>query len=179
MARWRWWRDTARQPGRSVRRAVTAPLALLVVAVLLSGCSWVQGLFGSNEPDKGVSVSVFDVAVGDCFVAPPEVSAELSSMSRVPCSEPHQEEAYAVVPYKPEDKSDAYPGNDTLSTFAQGACAQAFTDYVGIGYPDSSLYFTYLLPSARGWQQGDDRSVLCFVTTTGQKLTASVKGSKL
>jgi hypothetical protein len=38
---------------------------------------------------------------------------------------------------------------------------------------------TYLLPSARSWQQGEDRSVLCFVTTTGDPLTNSVKGSKL
>ena len=65
-----------------------------------------------------------------------------------------------------------------LPDAAEGACAQRFQSYVGVAYQDSSLFFTYLLPSARSWEQGDDRTVLCLVTTTGQKLTASVKGSK-
>jgi hypothetical protein len=65
-----------------------------------------------------------------------------------------------------------------LTTFAQGACAQRFTDYVGVNYLDSKLYFTYLLPSARSWEQDADRNVTCFVTTTGNQLTATVKGSK-
>ena len=65
-----------------------------------------------------------------------------------------------------------------LSAFAQGACAQHFTGYVGVDYLDSSLFFTYLLPSARSWESDDDRDVICFVTTTGGTLTGSVKGSK-
>ena len=54
-----------------------------------------------------------------------------------------------------------------------------FQDYVGISYLDSSLFFTYLMPSARGWEQDTDRSVVCFVTTTGAELTASAKESRL
>jgi hypothetical protein len=154
-------------------------VGVLLVAVLVTSCSWVSGLFGGNKADKGVAVSVFDIAVGDCFVAPTDVKAELSDLSRVPCTVPHQQEAYASVTYTPPDGSDDYPGNAALDTFAKGACAQAFTGYVGIAYQDSSLWLTYLLPSARSWQQGDDRSVWCFVTTTGQALTKSVKGTKL
>lgn len=150
-----------------------------LVAAALTSCSWVQGLFGDDQPDKGVQVSVFDVKVGDCFLAPPEVKAELSGLQRVPCSDPHQQEAYAVETYRPKNGSDAYPGDALLSDFAKGACAQSYASYVGIGYLDSSLWYTYLLPSARSWQQDDDRSVLCFVTTTGQSLTQSVKGSKM
>jgi hypothetical protein len=170
--------QTPFRSGRFRRGAVRALLVLLT-GMLLTSCSWVQGLFGSDQPDKGVPVSVFDVSVGDCFIAPGEVKAELSDLQRVPCAVPHQQEAYAILPYKAADDSDVYPGNATLDTFAKGACAQAFTSYIGINYPDSSLWMTYLLPSARSWQQGDDRSVLCFVTTTGQALTKSVKGSKL
>ena len=29
------------------------------------------------------------------------------------------------------------------------------------------MFFTYLIPSARGWEQNKDRSVVCFITTTG------------
>ena len=167
-----------RHAGRS---AVGVAVVLIVMGLALSGCSWVNHVLGRNDPDKPVSVSVFDVQVGDCFTAPGDARAELSDLSKVPCGAPHQQEAYAIVAYAPPAGSDPsiYPGNQLLDTFAKGACADAFAGYVGTDYPDSSLWFTYLLPSARGWSQGDDRSVTCFVTTTGADLTASVKGSKL
>ena len=50
--------------------------------------------------------------------------------------------------------------------------------YVGVDYLDSSLFYTYLLPSARSWDD-DDRSVVCFVTSPGEPLQRSVKGSRL
>lgn len=166
--------DAAR--GWRTRTALVAWVG--VVAVLLSSCSWVSGLFGDKTENKGVPVSVFDVSVGDCFVAPTEVKAELSDLGRVPCSMPHQQELYDIATYQPPNGSDDYPGSAALETFAKGACAQSFTGYVGIAYPDSGLWMTYLMPSARSWKQGEDRSVLCFVTTTGEPLTESVKGSK-
>jgi hypothetical protein len=74
--------------------------------------------------------------------------------------------------------TSSYPGEDVLTTFAQGSCAQKYGQYVGVSYLDSALFFTFLLPSARSWEQAQDRNVLCFVTTTGGKLKASVKNSK-
>jgi len=127
-----------------------------------------------------VSVSVFTARPGQCFVSPTTVHAELSKISRTPCSSKHNQEAYATVGYVPADGSKAtstYPGSDLLTKFAQGACAQRFATYVGVDYLDSSLYFTYLLPSPRSWQ-ADDRNVICFVTTAGGTLDSSVKGSK-
>jgi hypothetical protein len=170
----------------AARRPISASAAALVVALLavliaLSGCSWVKGIFGGNNPNKPASVSVFTVAIGDCFLAPAEPRAELSELTEVPCTVPHQQEAYAVLTYLPAAGTDpsVYPGNQALETFAKGACASAFTAYVGTAYPDSSLFYTYLLPSPRSWTGTEDRSVICFITTTGATLTASVKGSKL
>lgn len=144
----------------------------------------ISGWFGDDDPSKPVAVTVFDAAVGDCFLAPEEVKAELVDLSKVPCDVEHQQELYAKVDYHaaegaPTADADAYPGEAALDTYAQGACAQEFSAYVGIDYPDSGLWLTYLLPSARSWQQGSDRTIACFVTTTGDPLTASVKGSKL
>lgn len=164
-----------------VLRHVAAGIAVIFMT---TSCSLLSGWFGSDDPAKPTGVSVFDAAVGDCFLAPAEVKAELADLQRVPCDIAHQQELYARVDYQAaagaqSATADTYPGDSVLDTFAQGACAQAFTDYVGIAYPDSGLWMTYLLPSARSWQQGKDRSVLCFVTTTGDPLTQSVKGSKL
>ena len=127
-----------------------------------------------------MSVPVFSVRAGQCFVSPTSVHAELSNVNRTPCRRPHNQEAYAIVAYRSADGSpvSAYPGSDLLTQFAQGACAEEFGRYVGVSYLDSKLFFTYLLPSPRSWEQAHDRNVICFVTTAGGDLTSSVKGSK-
>jgi len=133
----------------------------------------------------GKEVSAFDVKVGDCLTPPSTVKAEISKLTIRPCSEPHTEEAYAIVDYATTDSSGqstgdiGYPGSDALTTYANSVCAERFAGYVGVPYTDSSLYFTFLLPSARSWQSANDRSVICFATTTGgQSLTGSIKNSK-
>jgi hypothetical protein len=155
-------------------------LALVAATGLLAGCGW----FGKDSPGK--SISAFDIKVGQCFTPPSEVKAEIATITVLPCSTEHTEEAYSIEKYSSDgaanstasDSTASYPGADVLTTFANSVCAQNYADYVGVPYTDSSLYFTYLLPSARSWESGGDRSVICFVTTTGQKLTASVKNSK-
>lgn len=168
-------------------RSVVSALTVLVVLSMTASCSLVSSWFGNDDPAKPTSVSAFDVTPGECFLAPKAVIGELADLSKVPCDVDHQQELFATVTYEApagatanqDIAGDTYPGDAALDTFAKGACAEAFTGYVGIAYPDSGLWMTYLLPSARSWQQGKDRTVLCFVTTTGGSLTSSVKGSKL
>lgn len=144
------------------------PAAALVVLLALAGCTG----------DDDATPSVTDVVVGDCLLAPAEVKAEVETVTRVACSEPHEQEAYATVPVVDEKGTaiDTFPGDAWLKSFSDGVCAAAFEGYVGVDYRDSNLFFTYLQPNARGWGEGD-REILCLVTTTGEKLTASVKGS--
>jgi hypothetical protein len=158
------------------RRRPAGARALLLSAALLAaaGCSV------GKDAKPGRDVSSFKLEVGDCVVPPTEIKAELSKVRVVNCATRHTQEAYALVDYAPADgasPASVYPGDDVLKKFADGACAQRYEGYVGVAYADSKLFFTYLLPSARGWQ-GGDRSVVCFVTTTGGPLTKSVKGSK-
>ncbi len=169
----------ARQP-QTASRAVAA-LGMCVLLAVLSGCGWISAVFGEKKADASTSVSVFKVQVGQCFNPPAGVKAELSELIAVPCTQPHTQEAYASPGYRGPSGADAsvYPGDAALASFAKGSCAQAFTQYVGVSYLDSSLFFTYLLPSARSWEQGNDRTVLCFVITTGKPLATTVKGSKL
>jgi hypothetical protein len=163
------------RPGPAVAAWAVVCGAVCAAALMLSGCS----VFGSNK-SASASESVFAVRPGQCFRSPADVKAELATLNRTSCKQSHTQEAYALVNYTNPDGSaaSAYPGSDLLTSFAQGACAQHFTDYVGIDYLDSSLYFTYLLPSARSWESDDDHDIICFVTTTGSALTSSVKGSK-
>lgn len=156
-----------------VRRRSAWVLAL--AAGLLVGCS------GSGDETGGEAVSVFDLGPGDCFLPPDEILAELADLKRVPCSVEHFQEVFAVVPFRNPDGAEAtsYPGVAALESFADGACAGQFADYVGVSYLDSALDFTRLIPSARGWEQSGDRDITCVVFTTGAPLTASVAGSRL
>jgi hypothetical protein len=123
---------------------------------------------------------VFTVRPHQCFAAPTAVHTELSSLQVTPCTSAHAEESYAVVPYVDSQNpgTTTYTGSDKLSKFAQSACAQRFTKYVGVNYLDSHLFFTYLLPSPRSWEQGVDRTIICFVTSVSGLRTASAEGSK-
>ena len=172
-------RDTTRRPevrSSAVLRAVGVVVTASVALGALTGCSF----FGKN--DKTTVVSVLKAKPGDCLVAPTAITAEVTNLTVVPCSQPHEQEVYALATYPlpaGTEKTAAYPGEAVLKAYADGACLGAFAGYVGSDYRDSSLFFTYLLPSARGWQAGDDRDVTCVITTTGAKRTSSVKGSKL
>lgn len=172
-------RDTTGRPLRRSPVALRTVGAIATAAVALgalTGCSF----FGKN--DKTTVVSVLKAKPGDCLVAPKAITAEVTNLTVVPCTQPHQQEVYALAAYPlpaGSETSAPYPGEAVLKAFADGACLGAFAGYVGSDYRDSSLFFTYLLPSARGWQAGDDRDVTCIITTTGSTRTSSVKGSKL
>jgi Septum formation len=155
-------------------------LAIVTAMAGLSGCGWVSSWFSSDDTPKPEAVSVLKVNVGQCFAAQDTFNAEIADLQSVACTGPHRQEAFAVVDYQPPPgvQGDAFPGDAVLGAYADAVCAQSFETYVGISYLDSSLYFTYLIPSARGWQESDDRAVVCFATTTGQELTSSVQGTK-
>ena len=153
------------------RRSHAAALAVITV-LLTAACS------GSD--DDATKVSIFDLEVGDCVRAAKDVSAEVKDVEQVGCEVGHELELYSEVAFTTATgDTGAFPGDAALVTFADGVCAQGFEEYVGVDYRDSTLYFTYLLPSARGWDQGPDNSVLCFVTTTGEQLTATARGSQI
>jgi hypothetical protein len=154
---------------------MTRPFALLVAmlaALSLGGCSW----FGGKS--KPANQPVLTVGAGQCFESPSAVHTELTSLQRTSCSKPHALESYARVGYKKNVANLAYPGSDVLTKYAQSVCAQEFNSYVGIDYQDSSLFFTYLLPSPQGWEQNLDRFVLCFIESNASLRTTSAKGSK-
>ena len=142
------------------------------MAVLASACSAF-----SNSALGSRNVSVFDLKPGDCVTPPTQIKASISTVVVLPCHEAHTQQVYALA----HDNAGAdanYPGTPALRTFANASCLQEFAGYVGVDYRDSTLFYTYLLPSVRSWA-ADDRTVVCIVTTTGQKLTQSVKGSKI
>lgn len=163
-------------------RTVLASLVTAGLMAALLGCS---GSSGVKRQAGGVIVkagpeSVFDLRVGDCIVPPTKLpnpdKPELEKMQAVPCGDAHTHEVFARPAYT---DSDVYPGPSKLRGFADGACLTEFEGYVGTPYEDSTLGFSYLLPSLRSWNEDKDRTVVCLLVATDAELTTTAKASGL
>lgn len=156
----------------TVRRLAAAAIALSLV---LGACS-------DDSPDRdgdgritsAGDLSVFDLVEGDCVVLDSDVEAANSTLPVVPCDEPHQAEVYSLVVL---DDLDQYPGERELSNRAELECVGTFGDYVGVELADSTLFFTYMIPAVRSWQEDGDRTVVCMALGVGGPLEGSVKGT--
>ncbi|MGH8980265.1 MAG: septum formation family protein [Acidimicrobiales bacterium] len=156
---------------RTRRSLSTVAVAIVVAAAGSFGASC--SLFGGSSAAR--QVSVFTLAVGQCLVPPKKVQADLTKIEVVPCTTGHTQEVYALA----KDRAGStYPTSAKLDSFANAACLDHFAGYVGIPYQQSSLFFTYLLPSVRSWADGD-RTVVCVAETTGRSLTKSIQGAKI
>jgi hypothetical protein len=124
--------------------------------------------------DEG-TVDAFQVRVGDCFDDVDSFAEEVSSLPGVPCSQPHDNEAYAVF-----DVSIAtYPDDEAMWELANESCLERFESFVGMDYDSSSLDILTMYPTIESWKQ-NDREVVCAVyDINANKLVGSAKGRSL
>ena len=104
-------------------------------------------------------VDVFDLEVGDCLTEVQATEETIFNVETAPCSEPHSDEVYAVVPLPEGD----YPGDEAVAAQADEVCTAEFESFVGLPYEESVLYYNYLYPSdEESWNAGF-RWVTCSV----------------
>ena len=123
------------------------------------------------------SVDAFDVHVGDCFDDySTSFNDEVSSVPGVPCSDPHDNEAFAVF----DVTITSYPeSDDHMAELAHNSCLERFDSFVGRDYESSSLDIITLYPTSASWKQSD-REVVCAVyDMEAIKLVGSVQGQGL
>jgi hypothetical protein len=115
------------------------------------------------------------MAVGDCFEPPADLTSG-DPVTPADCSAAHGAEVIAV------DQLDGteYPGDDAVLGQIETLCLDAFVDYVGVEYADSTLDAIYFYPTEASWALGD-RLLLCSAATMdGSPLDAgSIAGSGL
>jgi hypothetical protein len=123
----------------------------------------------------GGTIDAFQVKVGDCFDDSASSGDEIGSLPGVPCSEPHDNEAYALIDLTITD----YPEGEGMYELAFASCMQQFEAFVGKDYDSSSLDIFTMYPSTESWKQ-NDREVICSVyDVDANKLQGSVKGRGL
>jgi putative regulator of septum formation len=106
-----------------------------------------------------------------------ELTAEVAELPVIDCTKPHTHEIFATV----QNTVDAvYPGMAALEQFAETNCYKQFEPYVGIDWPDSSLFVTWIVPSLGSWNDEDDRAVMCVLgRKDGGQLERTAKDIKL
>jgi hypothetical protein len=119
-------------------------------------------------------VSVFSLTVGTCVNNPDLGKGLVSTLTSVPCDQPHTHEVFHRAAYVANPVYDA----EALANFATQQCRDAFNAYVGTPYDQSSIFFLHLAPSSESWNQNHDREVACLLYKPGG-LTTSAKDTKV
>lgn len=144
-------------------------------AVALSGCSLLtsfnESLVAQINP-LAQEDSVFDVKTGDCVLTDSMTDDEVLSIPIVPCSEPHDDEAYFAF----DLDLPAFPGTETTNNLADEGCLDEFAGFVGIEYQNSELFQWSLFPTSESWSNGD-REVLCMIYDPESQTTGTLKNS--
>ena len=139
-----------------------AVVLLCVVMALAVGC------------EEG---NVFELAEGDCFNYQGEQDKEVSDVELVPCEDPHQFEAYAVVLIE-EPSGLPFPGSTQVGLLSDNLCLASFEEFVGLPYSDSILEVLTFSPSQDSWEDMDDREVVCVLFDPEDLYTeGSMRGS--
>jgi hypothetical protein len=120
------------------------------------------------------NVDAFQVRQGDCFndSHTGEGEYEVSSVPGVPCSEPHDNEAFAVF----DVAFSEYPVDEDMGDLAYNSCMEHFESFVGKEYDSSTLEITTMYPSSASWAENDREVVCAIFDMNAKKLVGSAKG---
>jgi hypothetical protein len=159
--------------------APPAPSPLVRATCGLFACLAIAACSGGDGGDPVVQLTAEQA--GTCLDFPPDTGPEVTSLPAVACDVEHTHEIFAVIDYQPPDSatgSDLYPGFDEQERFSQAECLTLFEPYVRVGAFDSSLFYSWIVPTLTSWDKSDDRQVICVVgNQNGAPLFTSVKGS--
>ena len=159
------------------RRPRTAFAAFALVALALAGCSDDDEVDPTEPAAQEVLEVSIDQQAGTCMQVDDELPAEVEELPVIGCDQPHTHEIYATVIGGAD--GDVYPGLSALETTAQTECLTQFETFVGISAFDSTLSFTWLVPTLDGWNEQDDRELLCVLADAeGAPLTGTMRASE-
>lgn len=127
--------------------------------------------------DSG-NVDAFQLRMGDCFNNGGAAydGSEVSSLAGIPCTQPHDNEVYAVM----NVTGSSFPGEDEMWDMAINKCLGRFEGFVGRDYESSSLDIVSLYPTEDSWKLQNDREVVCALYhVDSEKLVGSAKNKAL
>jgi hypothetical protein len=151
--------------------------AVVLCALAVACSSGTERDDEGNVTDAG-DVGAFDLRPGDCFNDTDNEAEEFESLRVVPCDDPHDNEIYASFDY-PADDGEPFPGIEAIYEFGEPECFDAFEAFVGSGYDESEFDFDLIYPIQEGWDEFDDRTILCYLWQFElEKIEGSAEGTR-
>lgn len=158
--------------------AISSIVISIVLVLAASGTFLYRALHEAKRDTTGAvtvagDIDVFALKVGDCVADLPADNVEVKTVRVVPCSQPHQVEAFlrGSLPEGP------FPGSDGVTKSVEAKCGEGFLPYVGVNFEVSKLDLFYFAPIEKGWARGD-RVFVCLASAGTAPTTGSVKGSR-
>lgn len=143
-------------------------LALWTVALVTGGVA----AFWEGFRDGARSDSVLSLRKGDCFTSPGGLEGWTVKALKVPCTDEHDGEVFALVAVPGSD----FPGDDSLVELGEDRCYERRSAYVMDGWSlPEEIGVYYFAPSEQSWRFGD-RSVACVLgRENGTRFSGSLR----
>ncbi len=163
------------------RRALALAGSAVALSIALSGCSALNGILGGGSGDanrdeesgqvtESANIDIFALKVGDCKMESP--SGLIQDADVVPCAEPHDEEVYHEI-----TMDDGEYSEDAINTASEECIGDAYTQFVGVSYDQSTLEVYPITPTKDTWEQLDDRLVQCVIVDPAGQVEGSLQGA--
>ncbi|MGI8664695.1 MAG: septum formation family protein [Jatrophihabitans sp.] len=156
----------------------------MAVTGLVLSVAWIIGLIAlvshANNRDTSRSadgtvtrsgdISPYNVRIGDCIKLP-KTTGNITSLPVVPCSQPHNAQAYADVTVP----GTSYPGASTLLQQSLDRCQPLALKFLGSG--SRNLNLAALYPSSIKWSLGNHTSH-CLLFDENKDITGDIRADK-
>jgi Septum formation/Domain of unknown function (DUF4190) len=144
-------------------------IVLIVVGAVAGNAGKATRSATTGKITHSGSMSVFSLAVGDCFDNPAGVTS-VTSVTAIPCNQPHNAQVFAKFNLTGSDFS--YPGTTTVTRLATTGC-NARIGSLDKAKTTSSMTVRLLFPLADSWMAGN-RTVSCGVVNPTADITSSL-----
>ena len=139
---------------------------LIVVVANLNGASRSSS---TGKITHSGNLSVFSLAVGDCFNSPADTQ-DVASVTAEPCNQPHSAQIYAK--FNLAGSNFSYPGTAAVTRLAASGCT-ARTGNIDRSKATNAMTVRFLFPDQNAWL-GGRRTVACMIVNPTANLTYSL-----
>jgi hypothetical protein len=144
-------------------------IALFIILAVIGSLGQASRSSSTGKITHTGQLSVFSLAVGDCFDNPANEST-VTTVTAIPCNQAHNAQIYAKFNLTGSDLN--FPGTSTVNRLASVGC-NARTGSVNKSAAPSSVTIRLLFPEQGAWLNGQ-RTVSCMIVDSTPDLTSSL-----
>jgi hypothetical protein len=133
-------------------------LGVFVLVLIVGGISWAVSNAHKSKRDSGGTISkagnldAVSLHAGDCYEKPTDPSVPFSSVKAIPCTQPHNAQAFYSFTYP--GATSVAPTDDELTSTAQPQCENAAKTKVDQSKLPQNAQPSMLFADDSTWSQG-------------------------